>query len=76
MGKAKEVLIKTAVFVLRFYQVCLSRLINTRCRFYPSCSSYAIEAIEKHGLIIGAWLATKRLLKCQPFCNGGYDPVR
>ncbi len=48
---------------------------NPSCRFYPSCSNYALEAIEKHGVIKGGWLTTKRICKCHPFNPGGYDPV-
>jgi hypothetical protein len=61
--------------VVRFYQLGISPLIGPRCRFAPSCSAYAIEALTEHGALRGSWLALRRLLRCQPFCAGGYDPV-
>lgn len=60
---------------LRFYQRCLSRFKPAMCRFSPTCSQYAIEAIEIHGLVHGFGLALWRVLRCQPLCKGGYDPV-
>jgi len=53
----------------------ISPLLGPRCRFFPSCSSYAEEAIEKHGIAKGGWLATKRICRCHPFNEGGFDPV-
>lgn len=61
--------------LVRGYQVALSPLMAPRCRFYPTCSSYAIEALEKHGAIKGSWLTIKRLGKCHPLHPGGFDPV-
>ena len=61
--------------ILKFYSFYISYLFAPRCRFYPSCSHYAIEAIETHGTIKGLYLSVIRLLKCQPFCEGGHDPV-
>jgi len=60
---------------IRFYQACLSPYLGSVCKFYPSCSRYAAEAVEQHGARRGAWLAAKRLLRCRPFSAGGYDPV-
>lgn len=60
---------------IRFYQRALSPLKPPSCRFYPTCSQYALEAVERHGPARGAWLAARRLLRCHPFCKGGYDPV-
>lgn len=60
---------------VRIYQAALSPLLGGACRFHPSCSHYAIEALERHGAARGAWLAMKRLLRCRPFASGGYDPV-
>jgi putative membrane protein insertion efficiency factor len=64
-----------ALGALRAYQRWISPLLPRACRFEPSCSEYAREAIETHGLPRGAWLATQRLLRCQPLSRGGYDPV-
>ena len=65
-----------ALGLIRFYQLTFSRLlpVNT-CRFTPTCSHYGYEAIEKYGILKGGWLAFVRILRCQPFCPGGYDPV-
>lgn len=60
---------------LRFYIVCLAPVFGGACRFYPSCSNYAVEAITKHGARRGFALAAKRLLRCRPFTQGGFDPV-
>jgi len=61
--------------LIKAYQYVLSPLLGNNCRFYPSCSSYAVTAIEKHGLLRGSWLAIKRILKCHPLHKGGIDPV-
>lgn len=60
---------------IRFYQIFISPLKPPTCRFYPTCSAYAIEAIQKKGPVKGTWLAIKRIAKCHPFNPGGYDPV-
>ncbi|HUO19124.1 MAG TPA: membrane protein insertion efficiency factor YidD [Steroidobacteraceae bacterium] len=60
---------------LRFYQLALSPLIGPACRFYPSCSQYALEAVERFGVLRGAYLAARRLGRCHPWNPGGYDPV-
>ena len=57
------------------YRLLLSPLTGPSCRFYPTCSAYAAEAIEKHGALRGSWLAVKRILKCHPWHPGGVDPV-
>ncbi len=61
---------------IRLYQLTLARTMpaNT-CRFYPSCSHYGYEAVQKYGAIRGSWMAIKRVLRCNPFNPGGYDPV-
>jgi uncharacterized protein len=61
--------------LIRVYQWTLSPLLGPRCRFYPSCSCYAHTAIERYGAVRGTWLGAKRLLRCHPFAEGGYDPV-
>ncbi len=63
------------IFVVRGYQVLLSPLLPPACRYTPSCSHYAIDALQKHGAIRGSWLAAKRIARCHPFHPGGYDPV-
>lgn len=61
--------------LVRGYQVAISPLLPPSCRFYPSCSAYALEALERHGAARGLFLAAHRLAKCHPFHPGGYDPV-
>ncbi|QTV78588.1 membrane protein insertion efficiency factor YidD [Phascolarctobacterium sp. Marseille-Q4147] len=63
------------ILCVRFYQIFISPLKPPTCRFYPTCSAYAIEAIQKKGPVKGTWLAIKRIAKCHPFHPGGYDPV-
>ena len=63
------------VLFVRAYQVGISPLLPASCRYYPSCSSYAIEALERHGALRGSWLAARRILRCHPFRAGGFDPV-
>ena len=60
---------------IRFYRRSISPLRKPCCRFIPTCSEYALEAVEKYGPLKGSWLALRRLLKCHPFHKGGYDPV-
>ena len=60
---------------IRFYQRHISAHTPPTCRFQPTCSQYAITAIERFGALKGGWLALKRILRCNPFCRGGYDPV-
>jgi putative membrane protein insertion efficiency factor len=66
---------RLVVALIAGYRRLLSPVIAPRCRFVPSCSSYAIEAIETHGLGRGGWLALRRVARCHPFHRGGYDPV-
>jgi putative membrane protein insertion efficiency factor len=63
------------ILLLRAYKLLLSPLLGQRCRFHPSCSSYAMEAIGRFGAFRGSWLALRRILKCHPLHPGGYDPV-
>ena len=60
---------------MKLYQWLISPLLGPSCRFHPTCSHYAIEAIEKHGVFKGGYLSVRRLIKCQPFHEGGLDPV-
>jgi putative membrane protein insertion efficiency factor len=65
----------TVVLAIRAYQVAVSPLLAPACRFEPSCSSYAIEAVERHGAVHGSWLAAKRIGRCHPWGGFGHDPV-
>ena len=63
--------------IVRAYQLCISPLLPPNsCRFYPSCSQYAIDALKEYGAVKGIWLAVRRIAKCHPWHAGGYDPVR
>ena len=71
-----EYLMKTILIaIIRFYQLAISPLLGSNCRFYPTCSHYAREALEKHGALRGSWLALKRIGRCNPWHAGGVDPV-
>ncbi|MCY4109469.1 MAG: membrane protein insertion efficiency factor YidD [Chloroflexi bacterium] len=63
------------LLTIRGYRRFISPMLGQTCRFYPSCSQYSYEAIDRHGLIAGMWLGTKRIVKCHPFHPGGFDPV-
>jgi uncharacterized protein len=63
------------VLLVRGYQLWVSPLVPAACRYYPTCSAYAIQALEKHGAVTGTWLALRRIARCHPFRPGGYDPV-
>lgn len=63
------------LWLVRFYQTQISPFLGGHCRFSPTCSQYAAEAIKKYGALKGGWLALKRLLRCNPLFKGGYDPV-
>jgi putative membrane protein insertion efficiency factor len=64
------------ISLLRFYKAVISPWLPPSCRFVPTCSEYAREAIERHGAMRGSWMGVRRLLKCHPFHPGGYDPVK
>ena len=64
------------ITLVRIYQVALSPLLGNWCRFEPTCSNYFIEALQKKGVLKGVALGIFRILRCNPFCRGGYDPVR
>ena len=66
---------KILVWIILFYKKYLSPLKSTKCPYYPSCSQYGLEAIQKHGVVKGSLLALWRILRCNPFSKGGYDPV-
>ena len=63
------------VMVIKAYRLLLSPWLGGSCRFYPTCSAYALQALEDHGLVKGSYLTAHRFCRCQPFCQGGHDPV-
>ncbi len=75
MKTLQKVLIFPFIFLIRFYQVCISPFTPSACRFSPTCSSYTLEALKKHGLFKGGWLGIKRIASCHPWGKSGYDPV-
>ena len=66
---------RVLIAIIRAYQYALSPWWGQHCRFTPTCSHYALEALERHGALQGSWLAARRLLRCHPWSAGGYDPV-
>ena len=66
---------RVLIGIIRAYQLVLSPLMGRQCRFEPTCSCYAIEAIKRHGSVRGGWMGVKRICRCHPFSPGGYDPV-
>ena len=75
MNKVRQIFAWPALKLLRFYKVCISPYLGNHCRYTPTCSQYAYEAISKYGILKGGWLALKRLLRCHPWGGSGYDPV-
>jgi len=72
----KGLFVRAAVGLLKAYKVVVSPLLPSACRFEPTCSEYAKEALERYGVVRGTMLALRRLFRCQPFSAGGFDPVR
>ncbi|MCF6767416.1 membrane protein insertion efficiency factor YidD [Thiotrichales bacterium 19S11-10] len=72
---AQTLVAKIAITIVKTYQILISPILGPRCRFYPSCSKYTIDAINRFGIIYGGYLAIKRILRCNPLFKGGVDPV-
>lgn len=75
LGGVSFLVVQSLILIIRLYQLLLSPLLGECCRFYPSCSRYAVEALRLHGFFKGAWLSLKRVIRCHPWCDGGVDPV-
>nr|WP_297310134.1 membrane protein insertion efficiency factor YidD [uncultured Flavobacterium sp.] len=75
MKTLQKIIIYPFIFLIRFYQVCISPFTPSACRFSPTCSTYTLQALKKHGLIKGGWLGIKRIASCHPWGKSGYNPV-
>jgi putative membrane protein insertion efficiency factor len=71
----QKILIAPFVLVIRFYKIIISPILPAACRYEPTCSTYALEALKMHGLFYGSYLAAKRIISCNPWGGSGYDPV-
>ena len=78
MQQSEDALGRTAIltYPIRFYRRFISPLLPPSCRFYPTCSQYALEALKRYGTLKGCWLTLKRLSKCHPYHPGGFDPLK
>ncbi len=74
--KINKVLTQILIMPIKAYKTYISPLKGRTCRFYPTCSQYAVEALEKHGIFMGILLSFKRIIRCHPFNPGGYDPIK
>jgi putative membrane protein insertion efficiency factor len=74
-GQVRRVPRVALMLAVRGYQLVLSPIFGGSCRYYPSCSAYALEALDRHGALRGGWLALRRIARCHPFRPGGFDPV-
>jgi putative membrane protein insertion efficiency factor len=63
------------IWIVRVYQLLLSPFFGQQCRFYPTCSQYSVEALQKHGAMLGSFYTARRLVRCHPWCAGGHDPI-
>jgi len=75
LKKLNTILVKGVVFFIRLYQLFISPLFPNTCKYYPSCSTYSLQAVKKYGLIKGILKSIYRILRCNPFSHGGYDPI-
>lgn len=75
LGIIRTLIVWPMVLLVRFYQMLISPMLPPSCRFTPTCSTYMIEALQKRGPLVGLWLGIRRILRCNPWHPGGYDPV-
>ncbi len=75
MIATRSFLVRPLLWLIRGYQLAISPMLGNRCRFYPSCSEYSMEALSRHGLFRGLWLTVRRLGRCHPWHPGGFDPI-
>lgn len=75
LEQANRLISASCILMIKAYRLLFSPVLGQNCRFSPSCSQYAIQAIQHHGVIRGSYLSSKRLLRCHPWCEGGIDPI-
>jgi hypothetical protein len=75
VSAVRILLVQPLLWLIRGYQLAISPMLGNRCRFYPSCSEYSMESLQRHGLLRGLWLTLRRIGRCHPWHPGGYDPV-
>ena len=66
---------RALIWIVKVYQLLLSPFLGQQCRFYPTCSQYSVEALQKHGALLGSYYTLRRLVRCHPWCAGGGDPI-
>jgi putative membrane protein insertion efficiency factor len=66
---------RVLIWIVKAYQLLLSPFFGQQCRFYPTCSQYSVEALQKHGALLGSYYTLRRLVRCHPWCAGGHDPI-
>lgn len=66
---------RVLIWIVKAYQLLLSPFLGQQCRFYPTCSQYSVEALQKHGACLGSYYTIRRLMRCHPWCDGGHDPI-
>jgi putative membrane protein insertion efficiency factor len=76
LSSISNAIVLALILPIRAYQILVSPMLGAHCRFHPSCSSYAIEALRRHGPFVGTGHAFRRVVRCHPYCEGGYDPVQ
>jgi putative membrane protein insertion efficiency factor len=71
----RSLFVAPLIALFRLYKIAISPMLGNRCRFYPSCSEYAVDALQRYGAVKGLWLTLRRIFRCNPWHPGGYDPV-
>ena len=75
IGALRQVISTVLILLIKGYKLFISTVLPPSCRYHPTCSTYAIQALQKHGIVKGGYLSAKRIIRCHPYAEGGYDPV-